>query len=296
MNCFDRSWWLKLGKFLSVVLGFSMVILVMPINVLAHNNESFNLLQTVNGVNVDGLIVTENGNSIVEFDKFKISDKEIVIAAQGQDKSEKTNEKDVAVQGQDISKNEGGVKVHFVMDFKPLSLLYSPKLNDFKVGQSSSYTYGYTHWEDDVEGYGSIFPNLKAGIGIETLVLHIDLTGGLGYLWNRAFSSPMYMGDAAFRFKLGTHVTFGPHIGVILFDPTWNGSGLSDSSDVKLSSTTGFTGGLAFTAGGKVASFSMSIDYVNASFDVTTYNGWVASDNKLDISGAALNMGVIFKF
>lgn len=86
-------------------------------------------------------------------------------------------------------------------------------------------------------------------------------------------------------------MTLGPHIGLVRFAPHWSGG-----SDVELSGSTGLTGGLAFTAGSKVASFSLSLDYLDASFDVETSNGWVANNDTLDISGYALNMGVIFNF
>jgi len=178
-------------------------------------------------------------------------------------------------------------EVTFIIDLKPASYLFSPKVSDFKVGKTGSY-YSYT---EEIQGYGSWIPTLKAGVGIGTSVANIDLTGGVGYLWNMAFNASMFIGDAAVRFKLGEHFTLGPHVGVIHFIPSWSGEG-----DVDLSSTTGFAGGVSFTAGGKIASFSMTLDYLNASFDVTTRNGWVASDNKLDISGVALQMGVLFRF
>jgi len=82
---------------------------------------------------------------------------------------------------------------------------------------------------------------------------------------------------------------------VIKFDPKWDGS-LSDSSDVKLSDETAIMPGLCFTVGGKTASFSASIDYIDASFDVTTYNEWVANDDSLDMSGFAIQLGVLFSF
>jgi len=54
--------------------------------------------------------------------------------------------------------------------------------------------------------------------------------------------------------------------------------------------------GLCFTVGGKTASFSASIDYIDTSFDVTTHNGWVANDSSIDISGFAIQLGVLLSF
>ena len=105
----------------------------------------------------------------------------------------------------------------------------------------------------------------------------------------------MYLADLALRFKISKHATIGPHVSVIKFDPKWDGS-LSDGSDVKLSGETSIMPGLCFTVGGKTASFSASIDYIDTSFDVTTYNGWVANDNSLDMSGFAIQLGVLFSF
>lgn len=178
--------------------------------------------------------------------------------------------------------------VDFVLDIKPASLLVSPDVDGFEVERSGYY------W-DTVEGTGSWMPTLKAGIGIDTSSLYIDVTGGLGYLWNDAFHANMYLADVAVRFKLGRVVTLGPHISVVSFDPTWEGE-LSDSDDVELSECTGFMPGLCLTAGGKIVSFSLSLDYLSASFDVETHNGWRANDDSLDMSGLSLNLGVLLRF
>jgi len=179
----------------------------------------------------------------------------------------------------------------FILDLKPASILFSPDIDGFKVSRSSGWTYS----SDTISGSGSWMPTLKAGMRIDTSALNIDLTGGVGFLLNGAFHSSMYLADLALRFKISKHATLGPHVSVIKFDPKWDGS-LSDSSDVKLSGETSFMPGLCFTVGGKIASFSASIDYIDTSFDVTTYNGWVANDDSLDISGFAIQLGVLFSF
>ncbi len=179
----------------------------------------------------------------------------------------------------------------FILDLKPASILFSPDIDGFKVSRSSGWTYS----SDTISGSGSWMPTLKAGMRIDTSALNIDVTGGVGFLLNGAFHSSMYLADLALRFKISKHATLGPHVSVIKFDPKWDGS-LSDSSDVKLSGETSFMPGLCFTVGGKRVSFSASIDYIDTSFYVTTYNGWVANDDSLDISGFAIQLGVLFSF
>lgn len=176
---------------------------------------------------------------------------------------------------------------NFIFDLKPGSVLFSPDIDGFRVSRTSG--------SDTVSGSGSWMPTLKAGMRIDNPALNIDLTGGVGFLVNGAFHSYMYLADLALRFKISKHATIGPHVSVIKFDPKWDGS-LSDSSDVNLSEETAFMPGLCFTVGGKTASFSASIDYIDTSFDVTTHNGWVANDSSIDISGFAIQLGVLFSF
>lgn len=175
----------------------------------------------------------------------------------------------------------------FILDLRPVSILLSPDVDGFRVSNPTR--------TETISGSGSWMPTLKAGLRIDTSALNIDLTGGLGVLVNDAFYSYMYLGDLALMFKISKHATIGPHVSVIRFDPSWDGS-KSDSSDVRLSEETAIMPGLHFTAGGKAASFSASIDYINASFDVTTRNGWVANDDSIDISGFSVQLGVLFSF
>jgi hypothetical protein len=176
----------------------------------------------------------------------------------------------------------------FILELKPGSVLFSPDVDGFRVRSPSGSS-------ETISGTGSLMPTLKAGMRIDTSAFNIDLTGGLGFLFNGAFYSTMYLADLALRYKISKRVTIGPHVSVIKFDPEWNGL-RSDSNDVKLSGETSFMPGLCFTVGGKRASFSASIDYIDTSFDVTTYNGWVANDDSLDMSGFAFQLGVLFSF
>ncbi|MCP4344050.1 MAG: hypothetical protein GY795_00810 [Desulfobacterales bacterium] len=60
----------------------------------------------------------------------------------------------------------------------------------------------------------------------------------------------------------------------------------------------GFIPGLCLTIDrkDKKSSFLVSLDYLNASFDAETENGWTANEDSLDISGISLQLGVIFRF
>ena len=176
---------------------------------------------------------------------------------------------------------------NFIFDLKPGSILFSPDIDGFRVSRTSG--------SDTVSGSGSWMPTLKAGMRIDNPALNIDLTGGVGFLVNGAFHSYMYLADLALRFKISKHATIGPHVSVIKFDPKWDGS-LSDSNDVNLSEEKALFYMLCINVGGKTASFSASIDYINTSFDVTTYNGWVSNYDSLDMAGFAIQLGVLFVF
>jgi len=88
--------------------------------------------------------------------------------------------------------------VDFILDLRPASMLFSPDVDGFRVSRTS----GFIHESDTISGNGSLMPTLKAGIRIDTSALNIDLTGGLGLLYNSAFHSSMYLADLALRFKI----------------------------------------------------------------------------------------------
>ena len=85
---------------------------------------------------------------------------------------------------------------------------------------------------------------------------------------------------------------------IISIDLDWTGEDYSDGSDVKLDSATGIMPGICFTAGSKKVSFSVSVDYLDADFDVETSGGWsvVGGGNTLDMSGVMIRLGVILRF
>ena len=190
--------------------------------------------------------------------------------------------------------NQAQSPVSFVLNASPLSMLISPDIDGFSVNKSSG-SYGYTYYEEQIQGFGSFTPSFKAGIGIRLSILYLDITGGLGYSYNAAFNAPFYGGDLALRFKLGKVVTIGPHFGTMIMKPKWTGSGdFSNSDYIDFSTIFAFVVGPTFTLGKKVC-FVTSIDYVMGKSDVTTTNGWVANSSELNLSGFQLNYGILLR-
>ena len=179
----------------------------------------------------------------------------------------------------------GSADIDFVLEINPLSYIISPDIDGFKI------TNGLVI--EELDGYGSLYPSLKAGVGFESKNHIIDLLGGVGYLWNDGFSAKTFSADAFFRFKVDKRgiFTVGPHIGVIRFNPEWD-----DPSKIDLSDETGWVVGVGFTVGSPRVAFSAALDYLSADFDVIPQAGWTASENTLDISGFLIQLGVQFRF
>ncbi len=226
--------------------------------------------------------------------------------------------------------------VEFIVDLRPGSMLFSSDIDGFEIrscdtnwftaGNVGDWNYykGST-WDgiNILEGTGSFIPNFSAGIGINTPVLYIDITGGFGYQYNTAFNGLMTFADVAARFKLGDFVTLGPHLGIVNFSPKWSGldaeswsySRVSDSDDIKFSPGTGTRIGVTLTAGKRKISFVGSIDYINVKCDIKSYNRWYiraldddtvnrydyydntstwTRESTIDLSGVAIQLGVLF--
>ena len=187
---------------------------------------------------------------------------------------------------------KGFPALNFIVDIKPASILISPKMDEFSVQKST----WYFNTEERIESSASWLPMLNVGIGISIPSFYIDLTGGAGFIVNGAFYSPIYSTDLALRFKLGKTVTLGPHVGAVFLDPSWDGE-TSGTNEVYFSNSTGLMSGLCFTIGHSKVAFSLSLDYFFTTFDVETNTaaGWQAKNDKLDLSGFSINMGVILR-
>ncbi len=184
-----------------------------------------------------------------------------------------------------------GEKVKFIIDVKPLSFLIADDIDGF----SSSSIGGFYYASETIDGNVLWTPHLKVGIGFNAGdVVGIDFTGGAGYLaGGEVLSAPFFLADVALNFTLGRAITIGPHIGFISIDEIdWD-----ESSDIKLSDTSGIIGGLAFTAGHEKISFSLSVDVVELDeIDVENGERWTASQSSIDLSGWMVNLGVKMKF
>ncbi len=173
--------------------------------------------------------------------------------------------------------------VDFVLNVTPGFFLFSTSADGTRVYDSLR--------TDEVSGFISNIATLTGGVGFDTRALFIDIVGGAGYLYNASFSGPVYLMDVAFRFKMPSEVlTLGPHFSYMVYNLDWDGN-----VNVSLAENAGVVAGLGLTVGTKPFSFVASIDYVNATFGVDSSESWVHNDD-LDLSGLALQIGVIFRF
>ena len=198
------------------------------------------------------------------------------------------------------SNSDNGVR--FIMELVPVSFLFSPDLDGFNA-HSHNY-HGYSYYEVTIDGTGSWIPSGRLGISIGTGPVFLDITGGAGYLWNNAFSGPFLVGDFAARFKIGDHWTIGPHAGLLSFNNmTWDGGDTYGDTDTdtkgefELSDTTGWMAGVVTTFGGKHVSGFLSVDYLSAKMDVSADPAvWTLSEDTIDLSGLAIQAGIVFRF
>ncbi|OQX22583.1 MAG: hypothetical protein BWK80_30070 [Desulfobacteraceae bacterium IS3] len=171
----------------------------------------------------------------------------------------------------------------FVLNLSPGFILYSPDAEGFKVSDG---------WKtEETEGYISNTAILGAGVGFETPDLFFDMTGGVGYLWSSSVKAKLVMMDFACRFKLHRdEMTLGPHLSIMKYKPDWGGD-----TDISLGDDTAVSGGLSFTIGSKPFSIMAALDYISLSFDVES-PGIAIDGGSLDLSGIALQIGLLFRF
>ena len=174
-----------------------------------------------------------------------------------------------------------------IMDLEPASFLISPDIDGLEFRQTTGM---YTEIEE-MDGDGSWTPTIPAGVGFNADVVTFDLTGGFSGVYNSAFSGYMVRGEFASLFEFGNMFRFGPHVGIVRMDLNYEGD-----ADVDLSSESGYLVGMRFTAG-RTIHFIANFDYLGMEkMDVEARNGWVANDDRLDMSGMLVTMGVRFRF
>jgi hypothetical protein len=173
-----------------------------------------------------------------------------------------------------------------------IPLLISPSARDF-----STYYQGYSLGiSEKVEGVTSLIPMARAGVSFSPAgdSFKVQALGGVGYLWNAAFSSSVLNGDLALLFKTGSRMYLGPHIGIMSFSAAkWAGT-----NEVTFDKSTGIDFGLAIKNEiGKNTDINFGIDYLAAKFKVLgTEPRVTASSNELDASGVMITTGVSMHF
>ncbi len=182
--------------------------------------------------------------------------------------------------------------VDFVLGIKECTLI-SPDIDGFKVEERYSGSY-YSYEESaEIEGVGSAGLMLNMGLGIDTRIIAIHMTGGAGYLFNNAFGTGMFTAETDLFFKLGSHFMMGPRGGIVFYAPSW----IATTGEVTLTSEEpGVLFGFSAHAAWRKVKVGASVDYQTGVFEVETDDGWVANDDELDISGVAIRLGVTFTF
>lgn len=174
-------------------------------------------------------------------------------------------------------------KLGVFLNLTPGIFIYSPDVDGFQASDG---------WKtDEVSGYLSNMATGMIGLSFDNPTMFTDIGIGLGYLYNSSFTATSFLADVALRFKLKREeMTLGPHLSIVKYKPHWKGD-----ADISLSDPTGIIAGLSFTMGSKAFSLMASLDYLTASFDAERPS-MSLHGNSLDLSGIALQLGVIFRF
>ena len=205
------------------------------------------------------------------------------VVGLGQESVDDVDEMVVEVEEEEpAEESEWDVELDFVLNALPASLLINMDSDNFKVtdpgpgGNETSLSTVY------------MMPNISAGVGVELEDLYVDLTVGAGVLVNENFRSFLLQAGVSVMYLAAESFYIGPRAGVIYFtDPTW----LDDEDDLDLDSDLGYVLGLQMSMGDKV-SYIVSIDLISASFDIEAGTGVVPEDDKLDLTGLAIQFGV----
>lgn len=187
--------------------------------------------------------------------------------------------------------------VSFVLKVSPLSYLIAPDINGFAVRYEEQSDFHYLMTEDEIKGIGLFSPNAKAGIGINTRIVLIDLLGGGGYFVSGALSGAYFTMDGYVKFRIGRVIALGLHAGFLHWSPEWDPTEFSYSGQeaVRFADVKGVVFGPVLTIGRK-ANFSFSIDYLtHADTYVSTSHGYQANRFYVDFGGLMLNLGFLLR-
>ncbi len=194
-------------------------------------------------------------------------------------------------------KTERRSHISFVVNISPLSYLIAPDINGFAVSYEESSNFHYFMTEDKIHGIGLLSPNVKAGIGINTKIVLIDLLGGGGYFVSGALSGAYFTMDGYVKFRMGRTIALGLHAGFLHWSPEWDPTELTYSGQeaVRFADVKGVVFGPVLTIGRK-ANFSFSIDYLtHANTHVGTSHGYQANRSDVDFGGLMLNLGFLLR-
>jgi hypothetical protein len=180
---------------------------------------------------------------------------------------------------------EGQDDMKLIFEIAPASFLFSSAIDGFSVTNGTV--------TETVDGTGSWIPNARGGLRFYLFDNELDLTAGVGYLYNEAATAPFYTLDLALNFDLSDTFTISPHVGYISIDNLeWE-----ESADVSFSDASGLMAGVKFNFElNDATKLFLSVDYIEAESDVTTGSGWTANSTTYDQSGLAIQFGVGWKF
>ncbi len=172
-------------------------------------------------------------------------------------------------------------------EIDPIGALISFNAEDFAVQ-------GHER-QEVVSGNGSYFPSLRLGLGLDAPCAAFEITAGGGVILNNAFTAPVFSANLLACFALADNITLGPRVGALYSpSPDWKGK----ESDITLDGAAGFRGGLVLTFKRLLEKWSLvfSADYLVLQYDAKESSEWrLVGENKLDVSGLALQAGLIYR-
>jgi hypothetical protein len=177
------------------------------------------------------------------------------------------------------------VENNFIMDIMPGA--YQGHTNVDGFVNSSGFA------SETIEGTGSISPSISLGYGLDIPYASFDVTAGVGYLMNGAFTAAYtqaevtgYVTTKAKGFMIGPFYRY-----VNYSNPTWSTENLS------MEGTTASAYGIAMMTGGKNVKFKVKVVSLNgADIAVRGENGYTASSNVISLDGVGVELGLALRF
>ncbi len=177
----------------------------------------------------------------------------------------------------------------FLFQVSPFTQLVSANAFGFRGTEANSD-------EGRLKSNFSSIPSIGLGVGFKTKPCYLDVVASGGVLSHVGSDAAIFAAHArivgAARFRLGEKVTVGPRLGLAYFaEPNWYGDG-----DVEFEDSVGWLAGLGFTFGVEKISVAIDVDYIEAEFDVDPKASVITNRSQLDMSGIAVQIGVLCRF